>query len=134
MESGERNRLRLWLRSERALGLSAVPRVPRRERVGAIVKSEPPAEPVKRQVTQEAAEQPSSGGLFADAGPPPRTTPPPPLVPLPIVQEFEAQVLPTEEKRRRLIAMDANEVRCCTRCRLHETRKNTAFGEGSVDA
>jgi DNA polymerase len=53
---------------------------------------------------------------------------------LPTIEAFSSEVLPTEEKRRRLIALDNNEVRGCTRCRLHETRKNTVFGEGSPDA
>jgi DNA polymerase len=43
-------------------------------------------------------------------------------------------VLSSEEKRQRLIALDSNEVRNCTRCRLCETRKNTVFGEGTPDA
>src|SRR5205814_5029346 len=42
--------------------------------------------------------------------------------------------LPSEEKRKRLLALDNNEVRRCTRCRLCETRTNTVFGEGDADA
>ena len=47
---------------------------------------------------------------------------------------FTAPVLPGEKKKIALAAMDANEVKGCTRCRLHETRTNTVFGEGSPDA
>ena len=146
MDSGARNRLKLWLRAERAFGLNSVIAPQRSEaklRGEAKVPSEP-VEPVKRREVGEVAkrsvaeERPTSGGLFGvgveDGGPPPQTSPPPPLVPLPIAPAFEAQVLPTEEKRRRLIALDNNEVRGCTRCRLCETRKNTVFGEGSADA
>jgi DNA polymerase len=43
-------------------------------------------------------------------------------------------VLESDDRRKRLIALDSNEVRGCTRCRLCETRKNTVFGEGSPDA
>jgi DNA polymerase len=48
--------------------------------------------------------------------------------------EFAAHELPQSDKARRLIALDNNEVRGCTRCRLHEQRTNTVFGEGSPDA
>ena len=63
-----------------------------------------------------------------------RTQPPAPLIPAPSVEPFSAEILPSDEKRKRLIALDSNEVRGCTRCRLCETRKNTVFGEGSPDA
>src|SRR5438093_928629 len=105
MESGARNRIRLWLRGERAFGLNAVPAAATRKET--IVKTEP-VEPVQRQETHERAKNPTSGGLFEDEGPPTKTSPLPPLVPLPIVEGFPADTLPTEEKRRRLIAMDAN--------------------------
>jgi DNA polymerase len=127
MDSAARNRIKLWLRSERAFGLNVVPMRERSEPVEPVMSGRKIQEPPR-------TEAPTSGGLFGDNGPPIRTVPPPPLVPLPTIEPFAAETLPTEEKRRRLIAMDANEVRCCTRCRLCETRKNTVFGEGSVDA
>jgi DNA polymerase len=49
-------------------------------------------------------------------------------------QPFSAPLLSTEEKRQRLSAMNEKEVRLCTRCRLCQTRTNTVFGEGDVDA
>ncbi len=49
-------------------------------------------------------------------------------------QPFKAERLPTEQKRIRLAALNEQEVRGCTRCRLHKTRTNTVFGEGDVDA
>ena len=56
------------------------------------------------------------------------------LMPLPVADAFTAPPLSTEEKRRRLIAMDEIEVRGCTKCRLCEQRTHTVFGEGDVDA
>ena len=47
---------------------------------------------------------------------------------------FDAPPLSPDDKRRRLIALDENEVRGCTKCRLCETRTNTVFGEGDPDA
>jgi uracil-DNA glycosylase len=47
---------------------------------------------------------------------------------------FDAPALAPEDKRRRLVALDENEVRGCTKCRLCETRTNTVFGEGDPDA
>jgi DNA polymerase len=56
------------------------------------------------------------------------------LAPIPVDQPFSAPILSTDEKRHRLSAMNENEVRLCTRCRLCETRTHTVFGEGDVDA
>lgn len=47
---------------------------------------------------------------------------------------FTAPVLAAEQKKVALATMDASEVKGCTRCRLHETRTNTVFGEGTPDA
>jgi DNA polymerase len=47
---------------------------------------------------------------------------------------FEGDVLPRERKLEILGAMDRDEVKPCTKCRLCETRKNTVFGVGDVDA
>lgn len=45
-----------------------------------------------------------------------------------------AAPLGREEKIERLTAMDRQEVRPCTRCRLCESRRKTVFGEGDPDA
>src|SRR2546430_1664813 len=140
MESGARNRIRLWLRGERAFGLNAVPARADREREKDIVedlhKASPPAPPLAPALASRVSppRQTASATPFAESEPPTRTSPPPPLVPLPNREGFEVEILPAEQKRRRLIALDNNEVRGCTRCRLHETRNNTVFGEGSADA
>lgn len=46
----------------------------------------------------------------------------------------DGPVLSTEKKRAELAAMNAQEVSVCTKCRLCETRTQTVFGEGDVDA
>jgi len=42
--------------------------------------------------------------------------------------------LPIEERARILDALNNEQVRGCTKCRLHVQRKNTVFGEGALDA
>jgi DNA polymerase len=56
------------------------------------------------------------------------------LIPSPSAPDFGSPVLGSAEKRARLIAMNENEVRGCTKCRLCETRTHTVFGEGDPDA
>ena len=55
-------------------------------------------------------------------------------MPPPATDAFTAPELPADQKRSRLIAMDNNEVRGCTKCRLCEHRTHTVFGEGDADA
>ena len=56
------------------------------------------------------------------------------LIPPPSAPGFTAPALGREEKIVRLRMMDDNEVKGCTRCRLHATRTQTVFGEGDPDA
>jgi DNA polymerase len=133
---GARNRARLWLRSERAFGLSAVPwKAPEETKV-----ESPPAQRVEMKTSPATSTGSADlfGGLQSANEPPTRTQPPVGLIPPPspahLTEPFSAEILPSEEKRKRLVALDSNEVRNCTRCRLCETRKNTVFGEGSPDA
>lgn len=42
--------------------------------------------------------------------------------------------LPRDQKIAALAALDANEVKGCTKCRLSESRTHTVFGEGDPDA
>jgi uracil-DNA glycosylase len=51
-----------------------------------------------------------------------------------VAEPFEAPELDSTDKKSRLIALDSNEVRSCTRCRLCESRTQTVFGEGDADA
>jgi uracil-DNA glycosylase family 4 len=53
---------------------------------------------------------------------------------LPLATPLTASPLTTDEKRTRLLAMQEKEVRVCTKCRLSQTRTQTVFGEGDVDA
>ena len=47
---------------------------------------------------------------------------------------FDSPVLSTADKQAALVALDESQVKGCTKCRLSETRTNTVFGEGNVDA
>ena len=143
MESGIRNRVRLWLRGERAFGLSSVP-LPRKtqlDRLGGISTPRHPVQPGMR-VAKEADERTVSRQaqnvppreLFAGVDAPTEYAPAGGLIAPPSIERFTAPLLSTEEKKKRLAALDENEVRGCTRCRLCEGRTNTVFGEGDVDA
>src|SRR5262249_37065264 len=126
MDDGARNRARLWLRSERSFGLSAV------------TWTSPESSSDEVEPPPAAATSSRPTGLFGQSSEPTRTeptrtAPSAGLVPAPSVEPFTAPALSSEEKRQRLIALDSNEVRKCTRCRLCETRKNTVFGEGDPD-
>jgi DNA polymerase len=131
--------VRLWLRASVALGLGASVSAPPPAATRVIEaisiadderahRGDPDAAAVS---TQE--NQPSSA-LFASVSAPNDMAPRGGLMPPPSVDPFTAPSLPIEEKRKRLIALDNNEVRGCTRCRLCETRTNTVFGEGDPDA
>jgi DNA polymerase len=144
MDESAKARIRLYLRSERAMGLSAVPHVEESEESETIAappqaqlessimaaRREPPQpklpikSPAQAPVSNPRIDIPGNKAALKSEG----------LIPMPIVPDFTAPALETEEKRRRLIAMGENEVRGCTRCRLCETRTHTVFGEGDVDA
>ena len=127
MARDAKGRLRLHLRAERAFGLKSVPVPPANEGGGDVPASacadeadRPPApEPVAKVVRPTQVPAPKPGALFA---------------PDPDAPAFDAPLLSPEDKRRRLIALDENEVRGCTKCRLCETRTNTVFGEGDPAA
>jgi len=131
-----KQRVRLWLRGERAFGLQSSVALPR----GAHDWSPAPEEaianaPVREEEEQQnparAAEKPPP---FAGIARPNEMAPMGGLIAPPSVEPFDAPALAVDEKRSRLVALDQNEVRGCTRCRLCETRTNTVFGEGDPDA
>lgn len=136
------NRVRLWLRSERAFGLSAVPRSFQENESGGEVSRED----FSAQREDEASEAPqhsdpdsitrpqSRADLFAQAAKPNEMAPRGGLTLPTSVEPFAADSLSTEEKKQRLTALDQNEIRGCKKCRLCESRSNTVFGEGDVDA
>jgi len=141
-DSAARNRLRLWLRSERAMGLRTVPLpaavapaaddraeaahvVPVVDSVHTIdeERSLPAPHPETRVVPPPSAKchpaEVKADDLFLPSADQPG---------------FDAPELSPQEKRARLVALDDKEVRGCTKCRLCETRKNTVFGEGDPAA
>lgn len=136
MDESTRARLRLHLLSERALGLNAV--TASQPAGSSLVCDLPhdsagPVEPAQPKLPAKSPAQMSppttlfggneTAALQRDG-----------LASLPTAQAFTAPPFSSEEKRRRLIAMDENEVRGCTKCRLCECRTHTVFGEGDVDA
>ena len=149
MEAVTKSRLTLWLRGERAFGLSAVKRLDLGEAmVDERIQTPAPARPAvipPRQASAIAPSPPPSvaqtpvpvnhprqeiGGSKRDAKPPAA----PELIPSPVAPTFDSPVLSREEKHSRLQVMNQREVSVCTGCRLHQTRTNTVFGEGDVDA
>jgi DNA polymerase len=122
MPGNAKGRLRLALRAERAFGLKSIPvSAEQAEPQCADESDRPPApEPAEAVVVKPTTlKTPQSTALFVpDADSP----------------SFNAPPLSSEEKRRRLIALDENEVRGCTKCRLCEKRTNTVFGDGTHDA
>jgi len=136
MDDPTKARVRLYLRSERARGLNAVPAREQTEgrpfsaaqEAANPTPPEPNAvEPAPRVAPKAASPQ----ALFPGAVPHVKATG---FAPIPVDQPFSAPLLSTDEKRQRLTAMNEKEVRLCTRCRLCETRTNTVFGEGDIDA
>ena len=159
MDSGARSRLKLWLRSERAFGLPLVA-LSEAAPPGAAEAYEPA--PVQ-DATRDATPPPADECATEDCGHATQSAPEPaaPVVPPPTAAgagpraagngsgpygstalfapaadqpAFSAPLLSPDEKRERLLALDNNEVRGCTKCRLCETRTKTVFGEGDPDA
>jgi DNA polymerase len=54
--------------------------------------------------------------------------------PQPTTEPVTAPILSTDQKRAQLNVMNETQVSICTQCRLCETRTQTVFGEGDVDA
>ena len=138
MDDRLKARLRLYLRSERALGLNAVPAAVESAAV-ADEKPDPmvdmpkrPEPPQPKLPVKSPAQQVPPKTLFG--GDPQAGLAAEGLIPPPTSGAFASPPLSAEEKRARLIAMDENEVRGCTKCRLCETRTHTVFGEGDPDA
>jgi DNA polymerase len=141
MNPESKSRLTLWLRGERAFGLTAIPVPPMAEGMAMQAATAPvrvatalPALPMAAVATVSVASAAASTRQ-------PPALPPVPKAPLPVMSPspislpvFDAPLLPREEKVARLQAMDESEVKVCTRCRLHSTRTNTVFGEGDPDA
>jgi uracil-DNA glycosylase family 4 len=126
VERATKNRVSLWLRSERAFGLESVPWRPQAQLQLAELKSDEQRSAEAGQVVKNLQAAPAArlDGTPCDEL----------KMPVLSAEPFDTPVLSTDDKKRRLSAMDNNEVRGCTRCRLCETRTQTVFGEGDVDA
>lgn len=135
MDSGARNRVKLWLRSEKAFGLSSVALAVSAESAGQPPVADECAVEDCGEATRDAPDPatpvvlpPTATGGGAPYGPTDL------FAPAAAQPQFNAAELTAGEKRRRLVALDENEVRGCTKCRLCETRTQTVFGEGDADA
>ncbi|HEX8520710.1 MAG TPA: uracil-DNA glycosylase, partial [Tepidisphaeraceae bacterium] len=133
MESSTRNRLKLWLRSERAFGLNAVA-VPQRALQESAEESEETPDVVAAPAPAPLSAKPGATRMYENVSAPNEMAPRGGLVAPPSRATFTAPILSTDEKTVRLRAMDEKEVKGCPRCRLCETRTNTVFGEGDPDA
>ncbi|HEX8339614.1 MAG TPA: uracil-DNA glycosylase [Tepidisphaeraceae bacterium] len=140
-----KSRVRLALRAERAMGLSTLPI--RLRGAGTDIPRDAPVAPAA-DVAPERATPPATAPA---ARPVPAAKPPQParkpaktavnlfgaatasdfVMPS---DPFTSAVLPTDGKTVALQTLDATYVKGCTRCRLHESRTHTVFGEGDVDA
>jgi DNA polymerase len=129
-----RARARLALRAEKAFGLSALPIRMEPVEAGAVTPAPASPAPVVIATPRPAISKPTGASvdLF---GKPVVAAKAPASVPLPVTRGgFDSPALSREEKIRALAELNANEVQNCNRCRLHETRTNTVFGEGDPDA
>src|SRR5688500_8203551 len=104
MESGTKNRVRLWLRSERAFGLNVVP-LPRKtqlDRIGGIATPRHPqvSEPAtarrsdERTIDRQAQNVPQKN-LYGDVAAPTETAPRGGLIAPPAKEPFVATLLPS---------------------------------------
>jgi uracil-DNA glycosylase len=120
MDARARNRKKLWMRSEQAMGISSMRRTQTRlhqeesGRPGHVRDEDAPATPREQDLTIHSNISPPSD-LF-------RAT------------KLENIPRSTAEKLKILVELDQMHVHGCTRCRLCETRTNTVFGEGDADA
>ncbi len=109
--------LRTWLRNERRLGVPhycVQPAPPRAQQTAS-----GPVEPAAAQAAYAAPRAAVTQSFLSDD---------PSLPPL------CAQALPPADAAAALAALDTGHVRGCTKCRLHEQRKQTVFGVGNPRA
>src|SRR5678815_1703225 len=144
MDSGARNRVRLWLRCEKAMGLRSVLRPGEAHESAApsnyVDSEESPQAKLNDGPTDDpdeltrAAPDPIAPVILPPAS---RSVPPAQLArasadalfaPAADQPAFDAPLLSPDEKRARLAALNDKEVRGCTKCRLCETRTQTVFG------
>lgn len=127
-----RQRVKLMLRAERALGASGVPMIALENEAAIpdaapIPRSEAPERIAAVPTATTASPASATEALFAGAVPAaepfgPHRAP------------FESPELSKPKKIELLAALDQNEVKGCPKCVLCKTRTNTVFGEGDADA
>ena len=135
MDDPTKARMRLYLRSERARGLSAIPAGEPGDAIPAApqpIAAQRPERPQPKLATKSPAQASRPEALFVAESSAPQMAKA--LQAPPAGEPFTSAILSTEQKHQRLTAMNENEVRVCTKCRLCETRTHTVFGEGDVDA
>jgi len=133
MDSTIRARARLWLRSEAALGQEALPLRKSQRAVekdaGKMEKMSAPAARSEKSTSPSMPKPASNSSIALQQAPPANS-----------IDIFVADgpgslpPLSREEKTRLLAELEEKQVRICPKCRLSETRTQTVFGEGDVDA
>ncbi|MFI5381378.1 MAG: uracil-DNA glycosylase [Tepidisphaerales bacterium] len=135
MADAIRQRLKLWLTSEKAMGLSGEPVV--------LARSEAPVQTPPAPAAARPAPARPAPARPAPARPLPAVAARPAAAIAPAIEAslafadygpFTAPILPIGEKLRVLNELNTGHVVGCTRCRLHEQRTNTVFGEGDPEA
>lgn len=144
MDQAIKSRVRLWLQSERAMGLHGV--AVRADQIAIEEEIVPAAMPPRtaqagryveaghgRPVNVSSEPRPvvRAAPAFVAA---PKPAPEPVLLAAAEEAPLTGPVLPREEKIRLLADMDEAQVKGCMRCRLCQGRTKTVFGEGDVDA
>jgi len=141
-----KHRLKLWLKSEQAMGLPSVPRVEFEAPPAELAARPAPQPPPGREPTARPAPPPPQSPRANVASPAAtRQTDwfgaPPAQQPgaasksasgaLPVLDTpIEGPVLSRDDKLTQLAALDRDQVKGCVKCGLHRTRDKTVFGEG----
>jgi DNA polymerase len=85
-------------------------------------------------VSAPASDDASEVGAVAASAASAAATSQPMLIGDPPSAPFDGPVLSTDQKRLALATLDDSQVKGCKKCRLCDTRAQTVFGEGDVDA
>jgi DNA polymerase len=135
LDETTKNRLRLWLRSERAMGLPSVGPADWTESLApepAISEEAKRTTPIAREI---AAPPRANTSAPARQNPIPRSE----VAELSIAnttstQPFTSPILSLPDRIVHLTTLDESQVRGCVKCGLCRTRSHTVFGEGAADA
>jgi uracil-DNA glycosylase family 4 len=136
MDPTTRARARLWLRSEKALGQEAMP-LRKSQRTVAQKAQKPmslPAGPAKGENKSVAPSNPAPKSISGASISLQQALPASPIDVFVANGSNSLPPLPREEKIRLLAQLEEQQVRSCPKCRLAQTRTQTVFGEGDVDA